>query len=112
MTQHTMGQRIALGTFLNDYDESANFEDILAELENSNGDSESITVQEYYEDWPGEKLAESINDLAQSIDRENTAPELLEALERIIEYHVPKINPLLDASILSAQSAINKAKGE
>ena len=40
------------------------------------------------------------------------APELLAALERIIEYHVPKINPLLDASILSAQSAINKAKGE
>ena len=112
MTKHTMAQRVALNTFLNEYDESANFEDILAELENSNGYSESITVQEYYEDWPGEKLAESINDLVQSIDRENAAPELLEALERIIEYHVPKINPLLDASILSAQSAINKAKGE
>ena len=40
------------------------------------------------------------------------APEMLAALERIIEYHVPKINPLLDASILSAQSALNKAKGE
>lgn len=116
MTQHTIGQRIALGTFLNDYDESANFEDILAELENSNGDSESITVQEYYEDWPGEKLAESINDLAQSIDRENAAPELLEALELCLEAIQPYYDSDDDGSMEAAasnaaQSAINKAKG-
>jgi len=34
--------------------------------------------------------------------------ELLAALERVVEYHVPKINPLSDAVILSARAVIDK----
>lgn len=37
------------------------------------------------------------------------APKLLKALQLVVEYHVPKINPFSDASILSAISAINEA---
>ena len=38
------------------------------------------------------------------------APDLLEALEKVIDYHVTGINPLSDAAILSARAAIAKAK--
>ncbi len=36
------------------------------------------------------------------------ANELRKALERVIEYHVPKINPLADAAILSARAVLGK----
>lgn len=37
--------------------------------------------------------------------------ELLKALELLVEYHVPKVNPLSDAAELSAKAAIAKVKG-
>ncbi len=40
------------------------------------------------------------------------APDLLAALERVIDCHVTGINPLSDAAILSARAAIAKARGE
>lgn len=38
--------------------------------------------------------------------------EVLAALERVVEYHVPRVNPLSDAAVLSALAVIAKAKGE
>lgn len=40
------------------------------------------------------------------------APDLLAALEKVIDYHVTGINPLSDAAILSARAAIARARGE
>lgn len=40
------------------------------------------------------------------------APKLLEALEKVIDWHVPQINPGSDAAILLAKAAIAAAKGE
>lgn len=116
MTKHTKGQRIALETFLNDYDADLPFQDILNDLCGEQAINSTI-IQEYYEDWPGEKLAESINDLAQSIDRENAAPELLEALVVLHSCHRAFSNSenwtvFDDEARLLAENAINKAKGE
>lgn len=53
------------------------------------------------------KLAEVDSLRIHSVQRD----ELLAALERTVEYHVPKVNPLSDAADLSARAAIAKVKG-
>lgn len=40
------------------------------------------------------------------------APDLLAWLERVIDCHVPGINPLSDAAILGAREIVAKVKGE
>jgi len=57
----------------------------------------------------GDRAGELVANAAQLIA---AAPGLLRALQLVVEYHVPKINPLSDAADLTARAAIAKAKGE
>lgn len=80
--RHTLGERIALNNYLNDYDENLSFQDILDDISGEQSLT-STSIQEYYTDWYGETLAEHIQELADKIDAENDAPQLLKLLKLI-----------------------------
>tara|TARA_R110000868_G_scaffold151523_2_gene376051 strand:+ start:499 stop:807 length:309 start_codon:yes stop_codon:yes gene_type:complete len=52
------------------------------------------------------------DDAAHIVRCVNSHDALVAALELVLEYRVPKINPLSDAAILSARAALALARGE
>jgi len=83
-------------------------------LNNETGERVLTFARRPYQDGGGYLMESSQREtLGRDISNAfNNHADLVAALELVVEYHVPKINPLSDSAILSARAALAKAKGE